>query len=112
MITPSTPRELVTEIAEGRDPDGFARLLALSQSAGINAHTAGLALRGVASIMAAKGGGVTDIVVGDCLELLRVLEDLHARQAACSPYFYQLLCSAGVFAEAHRRHGVYAPRDS
>lgn len=99
MITPSTPRELVTEIAQGRDPDGFARLLALSQSAGINAHTAGLALRRVASIMAAKGGGVTDIVVGDCLELLRVLEDLHAGQAARSPYFYQLLCSAGVFAE-------------
>ena len=99
MITPSTPRDLVTEIAQGRDPRGFARLLALSQSAGVNAHTAELALRRVASIVAAKGGGIADIVVGDCLELLRILEDLHAGQAARSPYFYQLLRSAGVFAE-------------
>lgn len=99
MITPSTPRDLVTEVARGRDPRGFARLLALSESAGVNAHTAQLALRRVASIVAAKGGGIADIVVGDCLELLRILEDLHAGQAARSPYFYQLLRSAGVFAD-------------
>ena len=100
LMTPGTPRDLVTEIARGRDPAGFARLVALCDSAGVNAHTSQLALRRIATIVAAKGGGVSDIVVGDCLELLRVAEDLHAERGASSPYFYQLLRVAGVFSGA------------
>jgi hypothetical protein len=99
LMTPGTPRDLVTEIARGRDPAGFTRLVALCESAGVNAHTSQLALRRIATIVAAKGGGVSDIVVGDCLELLRVAEDLHAGPAASSPYFYQLLRVAGVFGQ-------------
>jgi hypothetical protein len=99
LMTPGTPRDLVTEIARGRDPAGFARLVALCEGAGVNAHTSQLALRRIATIVAAKGGGVGDIMVGDCLELLRVAEDLHAGQGASSPYFYQLLRVAGVFGE-------------
>ena len=55
-----------------------------------------MALHRVAVIMAAKGGMVADITIGDCLELL------DAAAAVCriphykSPYFYQLLHAAGV----------------
>jgi hypothetical protein len=48
--------------------------------------------------VAAKGGAVADIVIGDCLELLRVADDQNFGPAASSPYFYQLLRAAGVFA--------------
>ncbi len=96
LLTPGTPRELVTAIAQGRDPAGFTRLAALCDGAGVSAHTTQLALRRIAALVAAKGGGVGDITVGDCLELLRLLEDQQAGRAARSPYFYQLLRAAGV----------------
>jgi len=98
LLTPGTPRDLVTLIARSRDADGFTRLAALCDSAGINAHTSQLALRRIAIILAAKGGGISDIAVGDCLELLRTIEDLQLGRSASSPYFYQLLRAAGVFA--------------
>jgi len=98
LMTPGTPRDLATEIARTRDPGGFANLDGICRDAGVNAHTSGLALRRVASIVAAKGGVVADIIIGDCLELLRVAEDQDFGRAASSPYFYQLLRAAGVFA--------------
>jgi hypothetical protein len=100
LLTPAAPRELAIAIAQGRDPDGFARLAALCDGAGVNAHTTGLALRRIAVIVAAKGGGVADITVGDCLQLLRALDDQQASRAERSPYFYQLLRTAGVLDEA------------
>jgi hypothetical protein len=86
LLTPGTPRDLVTLIARSRDADGFTPLAALCDSAGINAHTSQLALRRIAIILAAKGGGISDIVVGDCLELLRTIEDLQLGRSA-SPSF-------------------------
>lgn len=99
LMTPSTPRELATEFARCRDAAGFERLAALCQSAGVNAHTAQLAMRRIASLLATKGGRISDITVGDCLELLGVVEDQQAGPAASSPYFYQLLRAAGVFGD-------------
>lgn len=98
LMTPGTPRDVVTEIARPRDPDGFAKLDAICRDADVNVHTSKLALRRVASIVAARGGMVADIVIGDCLELLRVAEDQAFGRPASSPYFYQLLRAAGVFA--------------
>ena len=40
------------------------------------------------------------INIGDCLELLRLVDDSQASPAASSPYFYQLLRTAEVFGEA------------
>ena len=61
--------------------------------------------------MAAKGGVVRDITVGDCLELLEM-----RRRAAASgsdgegPYFYQLLHAMGVFpADAPATVRMFAP---
>lgn len=96
LLTPATPRELVTAIAQSRDPNGFARLTELADGAGVNARTIELALRRIAVILAAKGGGVADITVGDCLQLLRTLDDQHTHRPERSPYFYQLLRTAGV----------------
>jgi hypothetical protein len=46
--------------------------------------------------MAAKGGTVTDITVGDCLELLAAAGRADAGLNATSVYFYQLLHAAGM----------------
>jgi Phage integrase family len=97
LMTPATPRAIVTEIGAARDPRGFANLAAIGQSSSVSVHTTELALRRVASIVAAKGGMVGDITVGDCLELLRIADDQQVGRTASSPYFYQLLRAAGVF---------------
>ena len=97
LLTPATPSGLVTDLARTRDPDGFATLANLCRSSGVNSHTTQLALRRIATIVAAKGGRIIDINIGDCLELLRIAEDLQASPAASSPYFYQLLRTAEVF---------------
>ena len=97
LLTPTTVKNLAAEIARMRDPDGFAALEVVCQAAVVNVHTMQLALRRVATILAAKGGLVRDITVGDCLELLRIADDLQIHAGATSPYFYQLLRTAGVF---------------
>ena len=60
------------------------------------------ALTRIGVIMAAKGGPVADVQVGDCLELLQLAAasghlryDAHAR----SPLFYQLLHARGVLGQ-------------
>jgi integrase-like protein len=100
LLTPATPRDLAATIAQGRDPDGFARLTALCHRAGVATRTAELALRRIAVIVSAKGGLVTDITVGDCVQLIRLIDKQQpTARAARSPYFYQLLRSAGVFGD-------------
>lgn len=99
LSSPGTPRGLVTELARSRDPVGFAALTAIAETSAVNTHTMGLALRRVAAIVAAKGGTVAEITVGDCLELLRITEDVALGADATSPYFYQLLRNAGMLAE-------------
>ncbi len=99
LLTPATPRGLVAELARTRDPNGFATLTTLCESSGVNFHTTQLALRRIATIVAAKGGQVADINIGDCLELLRIVDDVQASASASSPYFYQLLRTAGIFGE-------------
>jgi hypothetical protein len=100
LLTPATPHGLVADLARTRDPDGFATLTTLCRTDVVNAHTTQLALRRIATIVAAKGGRIADINIGDCLELLRLVDDSQASPAASSPYFYQLLRTAEVFGEA------------
>ena len=65
LLTPATPHGLVTDLARTRDPDGFATLTTLCRSGGVNSHTTQLALRRIATIVAAKGGRIADINIGD-----------------------------------------------
>jgi hypothetical protein len=100
LLAPATPTGLATEMARVRDPAGFAALDVICQADQVNSHTTQLALRRVAIVLAAKGGLIADITIGDCLELLQIAGDLLRSGDATSPYFYQLLRAAGVFGAA------------
>jgi hypothetical protein len=100
LLAPATPAGLSAEMARVRDPAGFAALAAAAQAAHVNSHTTQLALRRIAAILAAKGGPVADITIGDCLELLQIAGELLRSSDATSPYFYQLLRAAGIFGAA------------
>jgi hypothetical protein len=86
-------RGLAGEMERTRDRDGFAALRRADTAA---PGRQSLALRQVAAIMAAKGGTVADITVGDCLELLAAAGRAGAGPNATSVYFYQLLHAAGM----------------
>ena len=62
------------------------------------------ALTRVAVILAAKGGPVAAVQVGDCVELLQVAAGMRATSEvhAHSPLFYQLLRSLGGLGEDAR----------
>ncbi len=97
LLTPETPKNLAAEMARSRDPGGFAALAALARTDPASASTKDLAARRIAAILAAKGGTIAGITVGDCLELLAGLADGGGNT---SPYFYQLLHALGVFPPA------------
>jgi hypothetical protein len=97
LLTTASPQNLAAEMARVRDPDGFAQLHALSQTSTAGAITARGALARIAFIMAAKGGTVRDITVGDSLELVEISAaecDQYGRGGK-GPYFYQLLHAMG-----------------
>ena len=99
LLSPATPAGLSAEMARVRDPAGFAALAVICQENRVNSHTTQLALRRIAAILAAKGGQVADITIGDCLELLQLAGDLLRSSDSTSPYFYQLLRAAGIFGD-------------
>jgi hypothetical protein len=94
LLTPAIPKNLAAEMARSRDPGGFAALAALARTDPASASTKDLAARRIAAILAASGGTIADITVGDCLELLDVLAHGGGNT---SPYFYQLLHALGTF---------------
>jgi len=98
LLAPATPKNLAAEMARSRDPRGFAALAALSRTDPASASTKDLAVCRIAAILAAKGGTIADITVGDCLELLDAITA--AKGGNTSPYFYQLLHALGVFPPA------------
>ncbi len=63
-----TPRNLAAEMARTRDAAAFAELAALCESGSVGTDARRVALDRIAIIMAAKGGGVTGITVGDCVD--------------------------------------------
>ena len=75
LLTPFAPHHLATDMARVRDRDGFAELAARCEASGAGSTMTRSVLRRAATILAAKGGLVADITVGDCLEL----EELQAR---------------------------------
>jgi integrase len=77
-------------MAAMRDPTGLAALEALCAARSLPTVTANAVLYQVALLLAAKGGTVADITVGDCVQLY----DLKDRRAAV---LYELLQAAGVF---------------
>jgi hypothetical protein len=87
-------------MAKVRDPDGIAELRAARMMNTVGDSTMLPAIEKIALLMAAKGGLVGDITVGDCLESMRVSREVFtgpARSSRHSPVFYQLLHSIGYF---------------
>ena len=100
LLTTATPKRLAAEMARTRDPAGFAELAARCDASPVGETTTRVALHRVAAILAAKGGMVADITIGDCLELLGIAADVCEVPHYKSPYFYQLLHAAGVLGDA------------
>src|SRR2546427_409235 len=95
-----SPARMAEEMARVRDPEGIAELKALRKTGVVADSTFLPAIERIALIMAAKGGGVGDITPGDCLELLKHCREVFTGGGQAnrhSPFFYQLLHTAGVF---------------
>ena len=91
---------LIRNLARIRDPHGFARLGQLCDAdPHVSAVAASLTLRRSAEIIAAKGGMLADITVGDALELM----DREAESFSCPvrdhKVFYRMLRELGIFAD-------------
>ena len=89
---------LTRNLARTRDPLGFARLGQLCDAdPHVSAVAASLTLRRSAEIIAAKGGMLADITVGDALELM----DREAESFSCPTrdhkVFYRMLRELGIF---------------
>ena len=97
MLT-RTHRYLALVMAETRDPAGFARLRELAESGPPSAlDDARYAATRVATLMACKGGIVSDITVGDCVELADTQRRVHARGGQRKVDFYLRLRALGIF---------------
>jgi hypothetical protein len=86
-----------------RDPEGFARLRALcdGDSAVTVSKTARTrTLRRAAIILAAKGGMLAGITIGDLLELLDTEADVHGAARGDGAASYRLLREMGIFGPA------------
>jgi integrase len=91
---------LTRNLARTRDPRGFARLRQLCHAdPHVSVVAASLTLRRSAEIIAAKGGTLADITVGDALELM----DREAESFTCPTrdhkVFYRMLRELGIFGD-------------
>jgi integrase len=89
---------LTRNLARHRAPQGFARLRQLCETdPHVSDFAASLTLRRSAEIIAAKGGVLADITVGDALELM----DREAETFTCPTrdhkVFYRMLRELGIF---------------
>lgn len=91
---------LVRTMALGRDTDGFARLRALCHAdPDVSSTMVTLTLHRSAEILAAKGGTLADVTVGDVLELLAAERAVHTKPASGRAVFYRMLRTLGVFGD-------------
>ena len=100
LVTPA-PKNLAGAMARTCDPAAFAELAATCDALATGPTSRQIALARIAMIMAAKGGLVAAITVGDCIEMQQASVDVCQRlgkgKEFRSPFFYQLLRSLGGF---------------
>jgi hypothetical protein len=90
-------QRMTVMLAEARsafDPGAFRDLELQARAA--TAWARSDALNKITWMVIRKGGLVSDITVGDCLELTAALEEHHFRGSAGRPLFYALLKDTGV----------------
>jgi len=91
---------LTRNLARTRDPLGFARLGQLCDAdPRVSAVAASLTLRRSAEIIAAKGGMLADITVGDALELMDREAESFPCPAKDHKVFYRMLREMGIFGD-------------
>lgn len=89
---------LVRSLTRSRDPDGFARLRALCASTpDMSPATGSLTLHRAGLILAAKGGTLAQITVGDVLELLDTEAATRSKMSTGTEAFYRMLHQMGTF---------------
>jgi hypothetical protein len=97
MLTRSH-RYLAAVMAQTRDPDGFARLWRLAEAEPPSSRLdARVAATRIAILLACKGGTISDITVGDCVELVDAQRRVHVRGGQKKVDFYLRLRALGVF---------------
>ncbi|OEV06534.1 site-specific integrase, partial [Streptomyces nanshensis] len=84
-------------VVEHRDPEGFARLEEATDPVLLASRMGHTARTQLAMIMLAKGGGVGDITVGDCIELRHTEVANLGRYGDSRSLFYSLLKDIGQF---------------
>ena len=86
------------DMMEARDPDGFARLRHLCDSDPlVSARGRDHTLHRAALIIAAKGGTLGEITIGDVLELLDTEARIHRQPRTHGADFYRMMRRIGVF---------------
>ncbi len=98
LASAGTRRNLALEMARTRDPEGFAALVGSVNDGAVGLQAGQQALTRIACVLAAKGGLVAEVTVGDCVELLELARQMRgeAEGRAGSPLFYQLLRDAAA----------------
>jgi hypothetical protein len=97
MLTRAHPY-LASTMAQVRDPDGFARLHQLADAEPASSQgDARVAATRIATLLACKGGTIADITVGDCVELVETMRQVHSRGGQKKVDFYLRLRALGVF---------------
>lgn len=101
LASARTRHNLVPEMARTRDPKGFAALGRAVDVGGVGLQAGQQALTSVACVLAAKGGRVGDVTVGDCVEYLELARQMRgeAEGRAGSELFYQALREVGVLGD-------------
>ncbi|MHB8341187.1 MAG: tyrosine-type recombinase/integrase [Mycobacteriales bacterium] len=91
---------LARALGGGRDPEGFARLAeCCGHDPGVSAKARTHTLWRAALVMAAKGGALAEITVGDVLELLEAEADSPGGVSVGATLFYRMLRESGVLGE-------------
>jgi integrase len=89
---------LTRNLARTRDSGGFARLQALCDAdPHVSGEAVSLTLRRTAEIIAAKGGMLADITVGDVLELMDREAECFTCPTRDHKVFYRMLREMGIF---------------
>ena len=99
LLTGGRKRKLARNMIRSRDPEGFARLSrACDDDPGITPHARKHVLFRAAVIIAAKGGTVAGITIGDVLEILAAEAGLRGKQPS-GPATFRALREAGIFGD-------------
>ena len=100
LLTGGRKRKLARNMIRSRDREGFDRLGLLCQAEpGITSQVAGQILFRTAVIIAAKGGTIGDVVIGDVLEVLDAEFALRGKTPSGAATF-RMLRELGIFGAA------------